>query len=174
MHMDTDLKRNIDTNHPDWNDKTTEQALEDIKVIITKLSNPLVFRKEFDGMKQNQDESIREYATRLRACAMDCNFVCPGNPQHDLTDYEIMNKIRSGIHDSKLQQELLQKHTTLNALPSIITYCEEYEAAKSDQKKLSASADSYVDQVNSIESFSRENNVSKEEIVAALSEYKRR
>ena len=52
-------------------------------------------------------------------------------------EYHIIHQIRCGILDHRLQQELLQKHSTLATLNDIMKYCETYESAKSDSKKLS-------------------------------------
>ena len=50
-----------------------------------------------------------EFIARLRSCAIESNLTCPYNEDHDLTDYHIINRVRCGISDKSLQQELLQK-----------------------------------------------------------------
>ena len=173
MNMDSDLKRSIDLNHSDWRDKTVIDAVKIVNDIIKQSSNPTVYRKEFDNMVQESNESIREFVTRLRSCAADCSFACPYDAEHDLTDYHIINKIRSGIKDPRLQQELLQKHSTLTALTDIIQYGEEYESAKRDQEKLS---DRSANLICGIENLSFKNpelqDVCEDEMVAAISAYR--
>ena len=71
-------------------------------------------------VSQKNIETVREYITRLKACALDCEFICPFDEDHDLTEYHIVNRIRYGIHDKQLQQELLQKAKTLNSLNEVI------------------------------------------------------
>ena len=45
--------------------------------------------------------------------ASDCDFVCPFDETHSLTEYHVINRIRSGVSDHVLQQELLQKSQIL-------------------------------------------------------------
>ena len=64
MNMDAALKRAIDTNFCDaWNTFTVEIAVEKIGEIVNHVSNSAVYRKQFDEMNQNGNESIREYVT---------------------------------------------------------------------------------------------------------------
>ena len=155
LNMDAELKRSVDVNYPDWHTKSVGEA---------------VYRKEFDNMGQTKDEPIREFATRLRSCALDCSFICPYDDNHDLTDYHIINRIRSGIYNKTLQQEILQKHSTLNDLPTLVKYCEDFESALLDQEKLSKNADTNNFDINSL---STEFDVGKDETVPALSSYRR-
>ena len=45
------------------------------------------------SQKQLKDKPIREYVTSPKTCAVDCNFLCPGDEQHDLRDYHINRPI---------------------------------------------------------------------------------
>ena len=99
---------------------------------------PAVHKKEFDNMEQNSNESIKEFITRVKLCCVDCNFVCSFNEHHDLTEYHLINRIRSGVANKALQQELLQKCDTLNTLTDIKQFCENFESAKNDSEKLYA------------------------------------
>ena len=171
LSMDVDLKRAIDTNYGDkWNTFSVEHAVRVIGELINHISNSAVYRKEFDHMNQLNDEPIREYVTRLKACAIDCNFVCPHNERHDLTDYHIINRIRSGIYDKSLQQEILAKSDTIIKLTDLVQYCETYESAKKDKDKLNRNSQS---QSNLNISGIDIEDLSKEEIIAAISNYKR-
>ena len=106
LNMDSELKRCIDTNYPNvWDAYTTEEAIKAVESIVKQESNVAVFRKTFDNSNQHETESIREYATRLKAVAVDCEFICPYDPNHNLTDYHLVNRIRSGLFDENLQQE---------------------------------------------------------------------
>ena len=61
MNMDSDLKRTIDANHPDWRDKTVGEAVQIVNDIIKHSSNPTVYRKEFDNIMQESNETICEF-----------------------------------------------------------------------------------------------------------------
>ena len=137
---------------------------------MIQMSNCAVYRKTFHNMSQGEDETIREFTTRLRSCAADCAFVCPYDETHDLTDYHIIEQVRGAVFDVALQQELLQKHTTLNTLQNIVQYCEDYESAIRDKNVLKSSSNSMVGAVRSSTDIEQ---ASQEEIIAALSLYRR-
>ena len=60
LNMDNDLKRAVDTNYKDeWDRFTVEQAIKAVGMIVNEISNPAVYRKEFDCMHQMQDESTK-------------------------------------------------------------------------------------------------------------------
>ena len=169
LHMDNDLKRAIDTNYStSWDSFTLDEAIKTVGKIVNHISNPVVYRKEFDNLYQSQDEPIREFITRLRSCAIDCNFTCPYDENHDLTDYHIINRIRCGIFDKSLQQELLQKSNELKVLPEISQFCENYESAMKDKNKLSDKSPIF-----SLASIDTEG-LAKDEVIAAISNYKQK
>ena len=97
LACDSDLKRAIDTNYTDWSTFTVEEAVKTVGEIVNQISNCAVYRKAFHHMSQGEDETIREFATRLRSCAADCAFVCPFDATHDLTDYHIIEQIRGAV-----------------------------------------------------------------------------
>ena len=104
LNMDSDLKRAIDINYKDtWNELTAEGAITAVGNIVNMISNPVVHRKKFDNMEQNSNESIKEFITRLKLCSAHCNFVCPFNEHHDLTEYHLINRIRRGVANKALQ-----------------------------------------------------------------------
>ena len=168
LNMDSDLKQAVDTNYPNWREKTVEDAIHAVGEIVNQISNCAVYRSAFYDMTQAEDEKIREFSTRLRSCAADCSFMCPYDETHDLTDYQIIDRVRTGVSDIRLKQELLQKQATLTTLPLIIQYCEDFESAKRDNEILKGKTVGAV-----AKPFQPELQcVSKEEIVAALSEYR--
>ena len=93
---------------------------------------------------------------------MDCTF----DESHDLTVYNIINKIRSSIADKTLQQELLEKKDSLKSLKDITAFCKNFESAKSERDKLNkATVISVIEQVEGMTS---------EDIVAAISNYRKK
>ncbi len=169
LNMDSDLKLAVDTNYPEWRASTVEDAIKTVGEIVNQISNCAVYRKAFNNMVQSEDEKIREFSTRLRSCAADCLFLCPYDDTHDLTDYDIIELVRAGVQDKQLQQELLQKHSTLNTVQNIIQYCEDFEWAKRDKDVLMYHKH---DTVGAVALSSAEYHTSQDEIVAALSVYR--
>ena len=167
MNMDSDLKRIIDTNHPDWDTKTVNDAVQIVGDIVNEISNPVVYQNKFNQMNQTAEEPIREYLTRLRICAMDCDFKCPFDAAHDLTDYMIINRINTAVYDSTLQQEVLQKYASLNTVDQLLTYCENYESTKRDTDLLKGKESASTVAANSTD------DLSQDEIIAAISAYKK-
>ena len=133
LSMDSDLKLAVDTNYPDWRSFTVEHAIQTVGEIVNQISNRAVYRNTFHGMCQGESETIREFTTRLRSCAADCSFVCPFDDGHDLTDYHMIEQIRSKVYDVRLQQELFQRQSTISTLQAIVQYCEDYESAIRDK-----------------------------------------
>ena len=170
LHMDIDLKRSIDTNFGNqWDAFNVDDALNTIKTVVLLTSNVAVYRKEFDNMVQRDGETVQEFVTRLKTCASDCSFICPFDDSHDLTDYHLINRLRSGICQEALQQELLQKQDILTTVSSIITYCKAYESAVKDKEKLSRSTN-FSDPHLSINSssFTQQFDITNDELVSAV------
>ena len=167
--MDSDLKRIIDTNYPEFEQNTVDDALVIVGKIVQEVSNPAVYQHKFNQMVQNRDEPIREFVTRLRVCSLDCDFVCPYDDQHDLTDYYLINRIRTAVHDSTLQQEILQKHETLNTVEALLHYCENYESTKRDRELLKQRTSEL--QVGVVKT---DHDLDEEEVLAAISAYKKK
>ena len=168
LSMDADLKRIIDTNYPNWEGFAVDDAINTVEQIVRETCNPVVYRKQFSELSQLKDEKIHDFHTKLRACAVDCAFQCPYDPDHDLTEYHIMNRIRSAVYDEQLQHEILQKHELLNTLDTLIKYCENFETTKKDSARLKSNTDNNISNVN------LGDDITDEEIVAAVSSYSRR
>ena len=78
IHMDAALKQAVDANYLDtWDTSTVKEALEKIEALLKKVSNPVVHRKTFDELIQNNSERFTEFITRLKICATDCDFQYP-------------------------------------------------------------------------------------------------
>ena len=166
MNMDEALKQAVDANYSDtWETFTVTQALKAIETLVKRTTNPVVFRKQFDGIVQTNTESMNEFFTHLKICAADCDFICPFEPTHNLTEYHMVNRIRSGVADKKLQQELLQKSDQLNTLKLITEYCLNFETSQEDQKKLESDAGSIA--------AAQVVDLPPEELAAAVSFYKK-
>ena len=148
-------------------------TINTIEQIVRETCNPVVYRKQFSELSQLKEESINDFHTKLRACAVDCAFQCPYDPEHDLTEYHIVNRIRSAVYDEQLQHEILQKHEQLNTLDTLIKYCENFETTKKDSARLKSDTDN-----NNIGNVTLgdfvDDDISKAEIIAAISSYRRR
>ena len=78
MNMDETLKQAIDANYAStWDAMSVSEALGAVGTILKRTTNPVVYRRQFDGMVQSKTETVKEFITRLKICAADCDFVCP-------------------------------------------------------------------------------------------------
>ena len=168
MNMDSGLKRIIDTNYPQWEQNTVDEALKIVGSIVHEVSNPAVYRHKFNQMIQCKGETVREFITKLRICSLDCNSVCPYDDQHNLIDYHLINRIHTGVYDSTLQREILQKHATLNTVETLLSYCENFESTKRDGDFLKCR-----DYGAHISSINTETYLDEAEVLAAISTYKK-
>ena len=165
MNMEEPLKQAIDAKYAHkWDAFIVKEALDAVGTILKRTTNPVVFRKQFDGMVQSKSESVKEFITRLKICAADCNFVCPFETTHNLTEYHLINRVRSGVANNKLQQELLQNSAQLNTLDLITDYCENYETSQQDIQQLQGEVPSIA---------SNDLYVSHEVLVAVVSMYRK-
>ena len=85
--MDANLIRIIDANYPNYEQNNVEEALTIVGDIVQQTSNVAVYRNQFNKMTQIKDELFKEYYTRLKICALDCNFVSPFDATYNLTMY---------------------------------------------------------------------------------------
>ena len=94
--MDSNLKRSIDTNfHDQWSAFNVNNAVKPVGSIV----NHVVYRNEFDNIQQHENESVKEFITRLKTCALD--------DTHNLTAYHMINRVRSGVINKNLQPNTL-------------------------------------------------------------------
>ena len=60
LNMDSESKHALDTNfNGSWDNFTVTQALDAIGTIIYRISNSVVYRKDFDGIKQHEHYKIK-------------------------------------------------------------------------------------------------------------------
>ena len=144
-----------------------DDALNDISKIVQLTRNEVVYQKEFHSIIQKKSETIAEYLTRLRDSAVDCGFTCPYEQSHDLNNYHIMQRLRYGLFNKALQQEILQKAGELSTIKLVTDYCENFEATQRGNQELTDNGKTtYVGATEDAE-------LTGDEIVASISNYKK-
>ena len=140
---DETVRNTITNSHPDFLDKTEEEALKTIKRIVTQKVNPAVHQKTFTSLMQGDQETIQQFVVRLRSSAVECSYQCP-NPdcQYDLSEINIRDQLIAGLANSVLQTEILAKADQLQNLDAVITHAEAFETALRDQNTLTNDKDS--------------------------------
>ena len=106
-----------------------------IEKIVTKRSNPSVYRLAFSNLAQSDGEAVKDYVVRLKSHARDCEFACP-HCKHDLISTNVKDQLIRGLQNKQLQTDILAKSETLQDLEAIVKHAESFEAAIDDQSKL--------------------------------------
>jgi hypothetical protein len=109
--------------HPDFFEKTEEQMLDCIELIVTKRVNPTVHRMNFGKIKQAECESIQDYLTRIKSSAMDCEFACP-DCESDISRVDIRIQFIRGLSNDTLQTDILAKASQLKSVEDVFKYAE--------------------------------------------------
>ena len=130
----------IISTHPDFFSTDPSKLLRMLKTLVTRRSNPIVHRLTFASMSQSEDEPIQSYLVRLRATALDCNYMCPAC-EHDLLDMYIKDQLIKRVASDALQADLLAKAGLLKTLEQNISHAEAFESALRDQMSMSSTSD---------------------------------
>ena len=85
------------------------ELLNNIKRLIVRKKNKLVTVMEMIGLKQESDESILNFISRLKAKARQCSLHmnCSCGESVDYTDQITLYMLVAGMTDSEIQEELL-------------------------------------------------------------------
>ena len=137
---DDTVRNTITNSHKDFLTQTEPLALQTIKQIVTRTSNPSVHRKSFTSITQDEHETIQAFVVRLRSCAVECSYECPAC-NFDLSEINIKDQFIAGLANSVLQTEILARTDQLKSLTDVITHAEAFETALLDQSKLTSEKD---------------------------------
>ena len=87
---------------------TEEKMLETLEEIVTRRVNTSVHRKNFRNIMQEENQTIQNYLTSIRAAAVDCEFVCP-ECELDISRVDIKDQFIQGLRNETLQMDILAK-----------------------------------------------------------------
>ena len=89
--------------------QTEGELLNNVKRLVVRKKNKLVTVMEMIGLKQESDESILNFISRLKAKARQCSFhtQCSCGEPVDYTDQITLYMLVAGMTDSEIQEELL-------------------------------------------------------------------
>ena len=95
----------------------TKMKWDEIKVAITKFLEPkkkllIAERTVFMQMRQQDDESVGEFAARLRTQAVKCEFETFKNASVDPAEELTRMRLIAGIHDDLTRNKILEKELT--------------------------------------------------------------
>ena len=127
----------IISTHPEFFSTDPSKLLGMLKTLVTRRSNPIVHRLTFASMSKGEDEPIQSYLVRLKATALDCNYMCPAC-EHDLSDMYIKDQ---RVASDALQADLLAKAGLLKTLEKNISHAKAFESALRNQMSMSSTPD---------------------------------
>lgn len=103
---------------------TEDQLLTHIKSVAVKTVHPEVYRQQFYSMRQQENESITRFISRLKSQAMLCDFVraCDCTSHGCKTSYSedmLMSQIITGLMNPAHQSKILSDMVHINTLQSL-------------------------------------------------------
>lgn len=118
--------------------------MEAIQLIAVRRSNPMVHRNKLRDMKQGEEETFRNYISRLKEAAIDCKFTIPCTKQgckaiNSYAEEMIRDQAVYGIASSDTQAKILALGSTLPSLNDVILKAEAEEQAMTTQAKITLS-----------------------------------
>ena len=120
-------------------EKPEEEVLKRIKALAVRHENILVARIQLHDMQQQDGESIRAFAARLKGQANVCKFSqnCPScETDVDFTNQIMRDVLVKGIMDSDIQLSLLSINNQEMSLEGVVQYVEAKESGKRSASKL--------------------------------------
>lgn len=119
--------------------KTEDEVLTAIRDLAVREENAMVARVALHNMRQDRDESTRDFGARLRGQAAVCKFVvgCPGcGANVSYTDAILRDVLSRGLNDSDIQLDLLSDKNQDMTLEQVFKFVEAKEAGKRSASRL--------------------------------------
>ena len=139
-----DLKLALFRAHSDkLEGKTEQEMLEAIERLAVEPEKEIVERVRLLNMKQDRDELVQSFVTRLRGQANMCKFIikhkCSCNLESDVnySDLIVRDVLARGIADADIQVELLGTTNQGMSLEETITFIKTKESGKASASHLS-------------------------------------
>jgi len=109
------------------------EALKRFKEYFSGHSSVLLKRKIFWDLRQEESESVTQYACRIRRVAQDCEF----KDQQEM----LRDKFVLGIFDNQLAERLLAEDASTLSFEKALKRAEACERAKLDRKAINTTSD---------------------------------
>jgi len=106
------------------NTASEDQLLSHIKSVAVKTVHPEVYRQQFFSMRQNENESVTRYISRLKSQAMLCDFVrrcdcTDGNCRTSYSEDMLMSQVITGLFNSLHQSKILSDMAKITSLQEL-------------------------------------------------------
>ena len=138
---DEQLRKDLTRNTGDLlTNKTVDEVMAAIKKLAVREENTMVARVQLHNMKQDQDETIFSFGTRLHGQASICKFTikCPTcEADVNFTENILRDVLTRCLADSEIQLDLLGDKNQDMALEEVFQFIEAKEAGKWSAGRLS-------------------------------------
>ena len=164
---DDTVQTNIINSTVKFFDLTEKKMFETLEEVVTRRVNSAVHRKNFRNIKQEENETIQSYLTRIRSAAVDCEFVCP-ECDLDISRVDIKDQFVQGLQNETLQMDILAKADQLKSFEEVVKHSEAYETALRDQTLLQpTNASSQVNRISDYRKIKQGSKFSKPQHTSA-------
>ena len=137
---DESVQNTLINSFPTFLQLPEDQMLKTIESVVTKRANPVVHRMNFGNLTQHDSESIQDFLVRIRTLAIDCELSCP-TCSVNISAMHIRDQFIRGLHNVRLQTDILAKADNLKTVEDIVKHAEAFETALRDQSQFQHSAD---------------------------------
>ena len=113
-----------------------ETLLTKMKELSVQYQNPAVYVQSFLDIRQQEDENVRHFLSRLKGIASRCEFntKCSCGLTVSYTDSVILFKLVSGLFDDEIKEDILSKGES--SLEDTVKSIEAKESAKRAKSSL--------------------------------------
>ena len=117
-------------------EQTETQLLANIEHLVVRKRNRMASILEFTSMKQESDQRILSFASKLKSLGRHCAFRtdCSCGKQVDFTNDMVLFRLVAGLADAEIQEELLTKE--LSGLEEAEKIAVAMESAKASQTEI--------------------------------------
>ena len=124
-------------------DRTEAEVMAAIKLLAVPIENTMVARVGLNNMRQDYNEGVRQYVSRLKGQAGICKFIatekcsnCNHNVTHNYSDAMVRDALTRGLANIDIQQDLLGEANQDMTLEEVTSYVQAKERARNSAAKL--------------------------------------
>ena len=120
-------------------DRPEEEILTLVRRLAVREENTMVARVALHNMRQDRDETVRSFSSRIRGQAGVCKFFlpCPGCSQTvHYTEEVLRDVVIRGLEDPEIQLDLLGEKNQDMTFEEVLRFIEANEAGKRSASRL--------------------------------------
>ena len=143
---ETDLRRHLHRSYGNLGEKPEVDVLAIIKKHAVQIENIIVSRVSLLEMKQDRDEPVRNFVSRLKGQASICNYTikfkpdCGCDKEYDVSymEEQVRDVLAHGLADNEIRVDILSDASTKTNLDDIVNSIEAKEVGKKSASHLNS------------------------------------